>query len=65
MQNEPPVAELPPTLPKLKSPKLTSYLIYISLRRLKGIKKIHSNSLQNIFQLWEANLYKKELFSYP
>ena len=29
------------------------------------IKKIHSNSLQNIFQLWEANLYKKELFSYP
>jgi phosphoribosylpyrophosphate synthetase len=29
------------------------------------IKKIHSNSLQNIFQIWEANLYKKELFSHP
>ena len=29
------------------------------------IKKFHSNSLQNIFQLWEANLYKKELFSHP
>ena len=29
-------------LAKLKSPKLTSYLIYISLRRLRGIKKTHS-----------------------
>ena len=29
------------------------------------IKKFHSNSLQNIFKLWEANLYKKELFSHP
>ena len=29
------------------------------------IKKIQSNSLQNIFQIWEANLYKKELFSHP
>jgi sugar (pentulose or hexulose) kinase len=29
------------------------------------IKKIHSKSLQDIYQLWDANLYKKELFSYP
>ncbi len=29
------------------------------------IKKIHSESLQDIYQLWDANLYKKELFSYP
>ena len=29
------------------------------------IKKIHSNSIENIFQIWEENLYKKELFSHP
>ena len=43
--------------------------IFNILKKLKFnvvfIKKFHSNSLQNIFQLWEANLYKKELFSHP
>ena len=29
------------------------------------IKKMKSKSLQSIYQLWEANLYKKELFSHP
>ena len=29
------------------------------------IKKMKPKSLQSIYQLWEANLYKKELFSHP
>ena len=30
-----------------------------------SIKKFQNQSLFSLYQLWESNLYKKELFSHP